>query len=197
VRLAALGALLLAVYAATLTIRATSGERYAGDELHHLLAARSWVEDGDLDLANQYTERQWRAFSGRAVATSGTAVLGRLREPQGVGMPLAISPAYALGGARAVELAIAVLVALAFTLTAALARRLVPEPWATGGVLVAGLSPPALAAASAGGDNPATSTPPVAHGSGTTRRASAAVSVNASATSAAIASSTALAPPRA
>ena len=146
-RLAALGALLLAVYAATLTIRATSGERYAGDELHHLLAARSWVEDGDLDLANQYTERQWRAFSGRAVATSGTAVLGRLREPQGVGMPLAISPAYALGGARAVELAIAVLVALAFTLTAALARRLVPEPWATGGVLVAGLSPPALAAA--------------------------------------------------
>jgi len=147
VRLAALGALLLAVYAATLTIRATSGERYAGDELHHLLAARSWVEDGDLDLANQYTERQWRAFSGRAVATSGTAVLGRLREPQGVGMPLAISPAYALGGARAVELAIAVLVALAFTLTAALARRLVPEPWATGGVLVAGLSPPALAAA--------------------------------------------------
>ena len=114
-RLAALGALLLAVYAATLTIPATAGERYAGDELHHLLAARSWVEDGDLDLADQYTERQWRAFSGRAVETSGTAVLGRLREPQGVGMPLAISPAYALGGARAVELAIAVLVAFTFT----------------------------------------------------------------------------------
>ena len=53
-RLAALGALLLAVYAATLSIPATAGEHYAGDELHHLLAARSWVEDGDLDLANQY-----------------------------------------------------------------------------------------------------------------------------------------------
>jgi hypothetical protein len=147
VRLAALGALLLAVYAATLTIPATTGERYAGDELHHLLAARSWVQDGDLDLANQYAERQWEAFSGRPLRTSGTEVLGRLREPQGAGMPLAISPAYALGGARAVELAIAVLVALAFTLAAALARRVVPEPWASGGVLVAGLSPPALAAA--------------------------------------------------
>jgi len=147
VRLAALGALLFAVYAATLTIPMSPGERYAGDELHHLLAARSWVQDGDVDLANQYAERQWRAFSDRPLATSGTAVLERLREPQGVGMPLAITPAYALGGARAVELAIAVLVALAFTLTAALARRVVPEPWASGGVLVAGLSPPALAAA--------------------------------------------------
>ena len=146
-RLAALGALLFAVYAATLSIPATAGERYAGDELHHLLAARSWVEDGDLDLANQYAARQWREFSDRAVPTSGTLVLDRLREPQGVGMPLAISPAYALGGARAVELVIAVLTALAFVLAAALARRVVPEPWASGGVLVAGLSPPALAAA--------------------------------------------------
>ncbi len=146
-RLAALGLLLLAVYAATLSIPATPGERYAGDELHHLLAARSWVQDGDLDLANQYAERQWREFTDRAVPTSGSLVLGRLREPQGVGMPLAISPAYALGGARAVELAIALLTALAFVLAAALARRVVPEPWASGGVLVAGLSPPALAAA--------------------------------------------------
>ena len=146
-RLAALGVLLLAVYAATLSIPATAGEQYAGDELHHLLAARSWVEDGDLDLANQYASRQWREFSDRAVPASGTLVLGRLREPQGVGMPLAISPAYALGGARAVELMIAVLTALAFVLAAALARRIVPEPWASGGVLVAGLSPPALAAA--------------------------------------------------
>ena len=45
-------------------------------ELHHLLAARSWVEDGDLDLANQYASRQWREFSDRAVPTSGTLVLG-------------------------------------------------------------------------------------------------------------------------
>src|SRR4029079_19480813 len=36
--------------------------------------------------------------------------------------------------------------AVGFVLAAALARRLVPEPWATGAALVAGLSPPALIA---------------------------------------------------
>jgi hypothetical protein len=147
VRLAALGALLLAVYAATLTIPASGGEDFAGDELHHLLAARSWVQDGDLDLANQYAQEQWRAFAGREVQPSGTLVLERLREPQGIGTALAISPAYAAGGAGGVELMIAALTALAFVLAAALARRMVPEPWASAGVLAAGLSPPALAAA--------------------------------------------------
>ena len=146
-RLLALGALLFAVYAATLTIPATARDDYAGDELHHLLAARSWVEDGDFDLANQYAERQWRELASVEPEPSGTLVLGRLREPQGVGMPLAIAPAYALGGAELAELAVAALVALAFVLAAALARRVVPEPWASGTVLVAGLSPPALAAA--------------------------------------------------
>jgi hypothetical protein len=147
VRLLALGALLFAVYAATLSIPATAGEDFAGDELHHLLAARSWVEDGDLDLANQYAQAQWREFTGRELESSGTLVLDRLREPQGVGTALAISPAYALGGVDAVELMIAALTALAFVLAAALARRIVPEPWASAGVLAAGLSPPALAAA--------------------------------------------------
>ena len=38
------------------------------------------------------------------------------------------------------------LLALAFVLGAALARRMVPEPWATAGAALVGLSPPALAA---------------------------------------------------
>jgi hypothetical protein len=44
-------------------------------------------------------------------------------------------------GTRAVELGLAVLAALAFGLGAALARRWVPEPWATRGVLLVALSP--------------------------------------------------------
>ena len=146
-RLIALGALLFAVYAATLTIPATAQDDFAGDEVHYLLGARSWVDDGDLDLADQYAARQWREFTSREPEPSGTLVLGRLREPQGVGMPLAISPALALGGPTLVQLAIAALVALAFVLAAAIARRVVPEPWASATVLVAGLSPAALAAA--------------------------------------------------
>jgi len=147
VRLAALGALLLAVYAVTLTIPATAEDRYAGDEPHHLLAARSWVEDGDLDLTNQYEQRQWAEFVERELRPTGEPVNGRLHEPQGIGLALLVSPAYAIGGARGAELLIAALTALGFVLAAALARRLVPEPWASGGALLAGLSPPVLAAA--------------------------------------------------
>ena len=116
-RLAALGALLLAVYAATLTIPATARDRYAGDEPHHLLAARSWVRDGDLDLTNQYAQRQWAAFVSREPRPSGEPVRGRLHEPQGMGLALLISPAYALAGARGAELLVAALAALCLLYT--------------------------------------------------------------------------------
>ena len=145
----ALGLVLLAVYAATVSIPAAGGERYAGDEPHYLLAARSWARDGDLDLTNQYAERQWREFAQAPVRPSGKPVQGRLHEPQGTGLPLLLAPAYALGGARAVVLLLAAVTALGFVLAAVLARRLVPEPWASAAALLAGLSPPAVAAATA------------------------------------------------
>jgi hypothetical protein len=143
----AVGALLLAVYLATLGITASGEERYAGDELHHLLAAKSWSEDGDMDLTDQYAQRDWAEFGDTRVEPSAEPTAGRLHEPQGMGLPMLVSPAYALGGARGVEALIAVFTAIGFALAAALALRLVPEPWASGGVLVVGLSPPALAAA--------------------------------------------------
>jgi hypothetical protein len=52
-------------------------------------------------------------------------------------------------GTRAVELGLAALAALAFGLGAALARRWVPEPWATRGVLLVALSPLGFAMSSA------------------------------------------------
>jgi hypothetical protein len=69
--------------------------------------------------------------------------------PQGVGFALAISPARELGGARAVELFLAAFAALGFVLSALLARRIVPEPYASGGAALAGLSAPAIAHAGA------------------------------------------------
>jgi hypothetical protein len=69
-----------------------------------------------------------------------------LNEPQGIAFPALIAPAYAVAGVSGVELVLAALLALAFVAAASLARRLAPEPWATGATLVAGLSPPALGA---------------------------------------------------
>ena len=147
VRLAGLWILLVAAYAATLGIPAQLGTDYAGNEPHHLLAAESIVSDRDVDLADEYRERSYAGWYPRELRTDGRVVGGRLMEPHGVGYALLIAPAYAIGGARAVQGQMLVLLALAFVLAAALARRMVPEPWATAGAALVGLSPPALAAA--------------------------------------------------
>src|SRR3954454_5404362 len=146
VRLAGLWILLVAVYAATLGIPAQPGMDYAGAEPHHLLAAESIVSDRDVDLTDEYAERAYASWYPKELKTDGQVVAGRLMEPHGVGYAVLIAPAYALGGARAVQWEMIALMAFAFVLAAALARRMVPEPWATAGAALVGLSPPALAA---------------------------------------------------
>ncbi len=145
-RLVGLWILLVAVYAATLGIPAETGSDYAGNEPHHLLAAESIVSDRDVDLADEYAERSYAGWYPRELQTDGQIVGGRLVEPHGAGFALLIAPAYAVGGARAVQWEMLALLAFAFVLGAALARRMVPEPWATAGAALIGLSPPALAA---------------------------------------------------
>src|SRR6478672_5310296 len=145
-RLAGLWIVLVAAYAAMLAIPERPGLDYAGAEPHHLLAAESLVVDHDLDLRNQYRDRAYADWYPGRLRTDGRVVNGRLVEPHGVGFALLIAPAYDAGGPRAVEALMAALLALAFVLAAALARRMVPEPWATAGAALVGLSPPALAA---------------------------------------------------
>ena len=135
-----------AAYAATLGLHLGASERYSRDESHVLLVAESIVSDGDVDLRDEYRSRAWRDWGGAPLRPSAGLTNGRLVEPPGVGFPLLVAPAYALGGATAVELFVAALVALGFVLAALLARALVPEPWATRAALVGGLSPAAVGA---------------------------------------------------
>jgi len=157
---------LFAAYAATLGVDAAGRSDYAGAEPHFLLAAASLADGGDLDLADEYAEgvgdewapaggapaneqRSERDSSGErrngALRTDGRVVGGRLVEPHGIGFGLLLAPAYALGGATLVVVLLAAVAALAFVLAAALAREVVPDPWATWAALLTGLSPPALA----------------------------------------------------
>jgi hypothetical protein len=138
---------LFAAYAATLGIDARAGEEYAGAEPHFLIAASAIADGGGLALDDAYAERRWEAWRRASLATDGEVVGGRLVESHGVGFPLLIAPAYALGGPNLVEALLAAVAALAFVLAAALARRVVPDPWATWAALLAGISPPALASA--------------------------------------------------
>jgi hypothetical protein len=144
---AALWLALFAVYAAGAGLHASPGEDLSAPEAHVLLLTRSIVDDGNLDLADEYGAAAWRPFyGGTLVPLTGPRERGQL-EPIAAGFPLLIAPAYALGGRLAVELWLAALAALGFVAGAWIARRLVPEPWATAGVLAVGLSPPAVGGA--------------------------------------------------
>ena len=142
---AAMWVLLLAAYASTIGIHAFGSSDYGADEPHYLLTAESIVSDGDVDLANQYRERAYADWYPGTLDVDGSPTNGQINEPGGLGFPLLIAPAYAIGGPVAVELFLAALAALGFVLAVALARRLVPEPYATAAPLIAALSPPALA----------------------------------------------------
>lgn len=148
-RAVALWLVLFAAYAATLGIPAFGASEYGGDEPHHLLAAESLISDGDIDLRDEYATRAYGDWYPAALERHGRLTDGRADEPHGVGYALLITPAYALGGPKLVQLQMAALAALAFVLAAGIARRVVPDPWATGAALVCGLSPPALAYATA------------------------------------------------
>ena len=142
-------AILFAVYAATIGSHAVAGAEHSVEEVHHLLTAQSLVADGDVDLSDQ-----WRADSlpeglPADPGIHGRLMDGRVHDPHGAGFPFAIAPVRALGGSTGVELLLAAEMALAFAVAVGLARMAVPEPWATRGVLIVGLSPPVVANATA------------------------------------------------
>lgn len=146
-RAAALWLVLFAAYAATIGLPALGSSQFAGDEPHYLLTAESIVTDRDLDLRDEYATLAYRDWYPYLLERHGRLTNGQANEPTGAGFALLIAPAYAIGGPLAVQLLLAAIAALAFVLAAALARRVVPEPWATGAALACGLSPPALASA--------------------------------------------------
>ena len=140
-RAAAIWLVLFAAYAATIGLHAFGKSQFGGDEPHYLLTAESIVSDRDIDLRDEYATRAYRDWYPYALERHGRLTNGQAN----LGFPLLIAPAYALGGPLAVQLLMAAIAALAFTLGGALARRIVPEPWASGATLACALSPPALA----------------------------------------------------
>jgi hypothetical protein len=144
-RSAALWLVLFAVYAGTIGMRAAGDSQYAGAEPHYLLTAKSLVDDGDIDLTDDYRAREYRDFHPGTLRPQGLLTRGRLDEPHGVGFPVVIAPAFAIGGAKGVEVFLAAVAALAVLLAYRLALRVVPDPWALGATLAVGLSPPLLA----------------------------------------------------
>lgn len=136
--------LLLAVYAAGLGIPSTPGGDLRPSEARVLLTTESLVSGGSFDVTGEYRSRAWEDFYEGTLTPGADAVDGRLLETHGIAFPALLAPAYAIGGRIGVQLFLALMTALGFAIAAALARRLVPDPWATGAALAAGLSPPAV-----------------------------------------------------
>jgi hypothetical protein len=133
------------VYASTLGMHAFAGSDYSSDEPHYLLTAKSMVDDRSADVLDEYRTEAYDDFYPYQLKPQGQLTKGYLNEPHGVGFPLLIAPAFAIGGAKGVELFVAALMALAVVLAYALALRVVPDPWAGGATLAVGLSAPLLA----------------------------------------------------
>jgi hypothetical protein len=109
------------------------------------MLVESLITDANVDLRDEYRTRVFERWTSEELAPVAGLTGGRLHEPPGVGIALVLAPAYALGGSTGAQLFVAALLALGFVAASAIARRLVPDPWATGAALVAGLSPPVLA----------------------------------------------------
>jgi hypothetical protein len=119
------------------------------------LAARAVVERHVLDVQPDYRELAARSgqpestpppwFDSVPLRPQGIVRKGARYEPHSIGLPLVAAPAYALGGAKAVECMVALLLAAAVALGYLLARRAMPDPWCASAALALGLSPPLVA----------------------------------------------------
>jgi len=141
--------LCFATYCASIGLPATPSTQFAPAETRILLTTTSVLDDGDFELTNQYRSQAWRDFGGSPVQPASVLVDGRLIELHGFLFPALLAPAYALGGTTLVQLLLALIAALGMVAAAALARKLVPDPWASGAAIAVGCSPPMVIAATA------------------------------------------------
>jgi hypothetical protein len=114
-------------------MRASRTASTTGDEPFYLLTAQSLESDGDLDLRDEYRNREYREFWDGSVELwkqMTPAPDGRLLAPHDPGLPLLILPAYAAGGLGGVQRFLVLLWAAAMACGALLAWRAGAPPWA-------------------------------------------------------------------
>jgi hypothetical protein len=116
-----------------------------GDEPHYLAMAHSLLTDGDLDLADEFANREYAAFfAGELRAhTSPASPPGTVYPVHTPGLPALLLPAYALGGATGARVFMAALAALAGALTHRVVRHAFDSaPLAAGAWAILTFAPP-------------------------------------------------------
>jgi hypothetical protein len=123
--------LLAAVYVASIDIRATRGASITGDEPFYLLTTQSLLQDGDLDLTQQYARRSYESFFDHADGLWRQSVSrknGVLLSPHNPGLSFLVLPGFAAAGLVGAQVQLLTLAALTFALTYILVARITGAP---------------------------------------------------------------------
>jgi hypothetical protein len=124
---AMLGVALAMLFQLGVPFRGAFGARVTGDEPFYLLTTISLIEDGDLDLVNQYAAEAYREFLGDSVPLWTQSVPtpdGRLLSPHNLGLSLLVLPAYLWDGVDGAKRFLALLGALTIACAYLLGRRM-------------------------------------------------------------------------
>ena len=110
---------LVFVYSFSMDIRASRGASITGDEPFYLLTTQSLIEDGDLDLRQQYAKRSYETFFDHPNGLWRQSLPtedGRLLSPHNPGLSVLLIPGFLAGGLRGAQVEMLLLAALTFAL---------------------------------------------------------------------------------
>jgi hypothetical protein len=122
-----LGAVLAVAFVASIGLRASRGASITGDEPFYLLTTQSLLDDGDLDLRQQYERRSYEAFFDHPDGLWRQSVPrddGVLLSPHDPGLSVLVIPGFVVGGLVGVQVQLLAMAAAAFALAFALARAI-------------------------------------------------------------------------
>lgn len=114
-------------YSASIDIRASRGASITGDEPFYLITTQSLLQDGNLDLRNQYDTHSYESFFDHADGLWRQSVPlddGRVLSPHNPGLAVLVLPGFALGELAGAQFQLVVIAALTWALAYVLALRL-------------------------------------------------------------------------
>ena len=123
----ALFLLLSVAYAFSVDIRASRGASVTGDEPFYLMTTQSLLDDGDLDLRDQYDAKSYKAFFDHPNDLwyqSAPTPDGRILSPHNPGLSALVIPGFVLAGLRGVQAQLMLMAAATMSLAFVLADRL-------------------------------------------------------------------------
>lgn len=128
----AMFALLVTVYVASIGIPATRSASITGDEPFYLLTTQSLLQDGDLDLSQQYRRRSYESFFDHPDGLWMQSVArddGTLLSPHNPGLSVLILPGFSAAGLVGAQIQMLVMAALTFALAYVLIAHVTGAAW--------------------------------------------------------------------